>query len=153
MNSGYVRIYKEGPIIERFPTKKKLIAFVKNGNAYERIEKKNGEAIFYSDFDNTKKYYPQNYKQFLKCLEQTKSQDKKIAVYGIHGHWVFAGRQNVCLTQSKSDLIELINFAQGYYANTELSSDKQKEQRLAFVKKCKEILNAKHEKLNEEKSK
>ena len=146
MKFDYIRIYHEGPLIERFPNKKKLIAFVKNGNDFERIEKKNGEAIFYSDYDNTKKYYPQNYKQFLKCLEQTKFQDKKIEVYGIKGLWVFAGKQNVCLTQSKSDLIELINFAQGYYANTDLSSDKQKQQRLAFVKKCKEVLNAKHEK-------
>ena len=151
MKFDYVRIYKEGPIIERFPSKKKLIAFVKNGNDYQRIETKNGDGIFYSDYDNTKKYYPQNYKQFLKFLNETNIVGKDVKVFNIKGNWVFEGKQNVCLKQERTDLIELIKFAEGYYVNTSLSNEKQKEQRLAFVKKCKEILNSKIN--NEEKTK
>lgn len=145
MKFDFVRIYEESDVRNRFSDKYRIV-FIKNGDKCERIENKNGNSVFYTKTDNTKKYYPQNYKEFLKMLKALKVENGKVRVYEVYSGCLLSHdykNHSHCYHQDKTSLNNLIHFAQEYYLNKTLSQEQQVAQKNEFFKRCCLILGEK----------
>ena len=148
MKFDYVRIYEENEVKEKYNpyNNKYRIAFVKKGSNCERIEGKDGNSVFYTKTDNTKKYYPQNYKDFLKMFKALKVENGKVNVYEVYSGCLLSHdykNKNHCYHQDKTTINELIHFAKEYFCDKTLPQEKQIAQKNEFCKRCCMILGEK----------
>lgn len=145
MKFDCIRFYEERKTENLLGDKIKIV-FIKNYDRCERVEQKDGSSVFFSKSDNTKKYYPQNYKEFLKMLKATKVVNGGINIYDVYLGAPLSHdytNKNFTYYQDKMDLNKLIQFAKEYYCDKTLPQTKQIEQKNEFFKRCCMILGEK----------